>query len=164
MSDGEPEPEPEDPKNILQQETINENLSQIDTTSDGKSCAFTTLTLEEKEIEVLGDAIKKYTELRNINVSKNQLTSIEELGELPNVLLLKAMENQIEDISFLSVDVMPFLQILNLSQNKIKSLPALNQPMLKHLILNENEIESCAEFTGHQALTILELRKNKLGN
>lgn len=142
MSDGEPEPEPEDPKNILQQATINENLSQIDSTGDGTSCAFTTLILEEKEIEVLGDAIKNYIHLRNINISKNQLKSIEELTSLPNLLKIHAVENQIEDISFLAHDTHHYLQILNLSQNKIKSLPPLSVPLLKHLILNENEIES----------------------
>ncbi|CAI2376149.1 unnamed protein product [Moneuplotes crassus] len=154
----------EEPKNLLTQEMINENLSQVDVISDGSTCAFTTLVVEEKEIEVLGDAIKNYIHLRNINISKNQLTGVNELLSLPNILTLTAIENQIEDISFLSQDQHNFLQVLNLSQNKIKSLPPIPCPMIRHIILNENEIESCAEFTGHPNLEILELRKNKLGN
>ena len=138
----EAEGEQEDPKNFLTQETINENLSQIDTTSDGNTCAFTTLFLEEKEIEVLGDAIKNYLHLRNINLNKNQLTSLNELQSLPNLLTLTCFENQIEDISFLSQSSHHFLQVVNLSQNKIKSLPLLTSPLLRHLILNENEIDS----------------------
>ena len=162
MSEG--EGEPEEPKNFLKSETINENLSQVDTTSNGDTYAFTTLVLEEKEIEILGDAIKPYIHLRNINLNKNQLRGIDELGRLNDLLILSAVENQIEDISFLTQDVNQYMQILNLSQNKIKSLPPISAPMLKHLILNENEIESWADFTGHQNLEILELRKNKLGN
>jgi len=164
MSNNGEEGDQEEPKNFLKQETITENLSQIDTTSGSETCVFTTLVAEEKEVEVLGDDIKSYVHLRNINLNKNQLRSISELGELNDLLILNAVENQIEDISFLSQNVNQHLQILNLSQNKIKSLPAISAPMLKHLILNENEIESCAGFTGHQTLTILELRKNKLGN
>lgn len=164
MSDPEddPEVEPVEPKNELKQEIIAENLSQVDNVGD--THAFTTLICEEKELEILGDAIKQYKYLRNINVSKNQLISIKELEELPNLLILKAVENQITDISFLSQDVCQFLQIVNLSQNKIKSLPPITPPYLKHLNLNENEIENCSEFTGHKSLEILELRKNKLVN
>lgn len=138
----EAEGEQEEPKNFLKQETITENLSQIDTTSAGDTYAFTTLILEEKEVELLGDAIKAYIHLRNINLNKNQLKSIDELSCLNDLLILTAIENQIEDISFLAGDVLPHLQILNLSQNKIKNLPPIHAPMLKHLILNENEIES----------------------
>jgi len=160
----EAEGEQEDPKNLLTQEAINENLSQVDTTSDGSTWAFTTLIVEEKEIEVLGEAIKNYPHLRNLNLSKNQLTAINEISDLHNLLTLSAIENQIEDVSFLTQEAHHYLQIVNLSQNKIKSLPPLTCPLLKHLILNENEIESWAEFTGHPNLVILELRKNKLGN
>lgn len=160
----EAEGDQEEPKNFLKQETIIENLSQVDTTSGGDTYAFTTLILEEKEIEILGDAIKSYIHLRNINLNRNQLKSIEELSVLTDLLMLTAVENQIEDISFLTQDVFQYVQILDLSKNKIKSLPPISAPILKHLNLNENEIESCADFTGHQTLKILELRKNKLGN
>lgn len=126
--------------------------------------AFTTLILEEKELEVLGEAIKSYTHLRNINLNKNQLSSLNELTSLPNLLTLTAVENQVDDISFLSQDSNPNLQVLRLTLNKVKILPPLAPIYLKHVILNENEVESCSGFKGHQNIEILELRKNKLIN
>ena len=143
---------------------IAENLSQIDVTANAETVAFTTLILEEKELEVVGDAIKSYVHLRNINLSKNQFTSLNELAALPDLLQLVASENQIADISFLSQDTNANLQVLKLPQNKIKSLPPLTPIYLRHININENELESCHDFTGHPNLQILELRKNKLIN
>lgn len=36
--------------------------------------------------------------------------------------------------------------------------------MLKKLILTENEITTCENFNGHQALEFLDLGKNKIKN
>ena len=36
--------------------------------------------------------------------------------------------------------------------------------MLKKINLSENEISTCENFTGHDNLELLELRKNKLRN
>lgn len=41
-------------------------------------------------------------------------------------------------------------------------MTSLKIPMLKKLILSENEIASCEEFTGHETLEYLDLGKNKL--
>jgi Leucine-rich repeat (LRR) protein len=45
---------------------------------------------------------------------------------------------------------------------KLKSLTKLDLPMLKKLILSENEITTCEEFGGHSTLEFLDLGKNKL--
>lgn len=139
---GEGEGEPEEPKNILKLQMIMDNLSQIDNTSGGDTYAFTTLILEEKELEGLGDDIKAYVNLRNISICKNQIKSINELSALHDLLILKASENAIEDISYLSQDVNPHLQVLFLNQNKIKSMPPITPQILRHFNLNENEIET----------------------
>ena len=102
--------------------------------------------------------------MRNISICKNQIKSINEISALHDLLIFKGTENLIEDISFLSQDVNSYLQVLILNQNKIKSLPPITPPILRHLNLNENEIETCADFTGHQRLEVLELRKNKIKN
>ena len=57
---GEGDAEPEEPKNILKLQMIMDNLSQIDNTSGGDTYAFTTIILEEKELEGLGEDIKNY--------------------------------------------------------------------------------------------------------
>jgi len=53
---------------------------------------------------------------------------------------------------------------VNLSSNKLTALGKIDLPMLRNLNLNENEIESCENFTGHDNLEVLEIRKNKLKN
>jgi len=66
--------------------------------------------------------------------------------------------------AFTTHNALPFLQFLNLSNNKIIKLPAVQLPRLRKLILSENLIESCEEFQGHANLEILDLGKNKLKN
>ena len=51
-----------------------------------------------------------------------------------------------------------------LTKNKLTSLPAIPLPRLTRLLLNENEIATCAAFEGHAALLHLDLSKNKLQN
>lgn len=48
--------------------------------------------------------------------------------------------------------VFPFLKTLNLSFNKLKTLPALNLRNIAHLNLNGNEISSLEDFDGHSQL------------
>ena len=62
---------PEEPKNFLKLEQIQSGLSQISRTHDGASYAYTSLNLEEKELEELGDLLRQYSHLRFINLSKN---------------------------------------------------------------------------------------------
>jgi len=58
MSDNENEEEQE-PKNILSNEIIHKNLSQIKRTIEGNGFAFTSLNLKEKELEDLGAELFK---------------------------------------------------------------------------------------------------------
>ena len=84
--------------------------------------------------------------------------------ELPFLLTLNASENQVASIDFLSQarDSLIYLQHLILTKNKLTALPALPQQSLARLLLNENEIATCAAFGGHAKLTYLDLSKNKL--
>ena len=51
------EEEQKGPENPLQDDMLQAGLSLIRRTSNGASYAFSTLTLEEKEIDFLGDSI-----------------------------------------------------------------------------------------------------------
>lgn len=83
---------------------------------------------------------------------------------LPHLLTMNASENQVASIEFLtqSRDSLLYLQHLTLTKNKLTALPSIPQPRLSRLLLNENEIASCATFGGHPSLTYLDLSKNKL--
>jgi hypothetical protein len=43
-------------------------------------------------------------------------------------------------------------------------VPEINLVNLRKLVLNENIIETCEDFKGHNKLEILELQKNQLKN
>lgn len=81
---------------------------------------------------------------------------------MPHLTKLTATENKLTNIDFFSKDrdAFQFLQVSDFKDNKIKLLPQIHAPSLKHLILTMNEINSCAAFKGHCALQVLELRKN----
>ena len=139
------------PKNILKVEQIVAGLSQISKTHDGASYAFTNLVLEEKELEELGEGLRSYLHLRVLSLAKNQFKDISDVLYIPNLLTLNASENQIASIEFLTGgrDSLVYLQQLNLSKNKLTLLPAIPQPRLARLLLNENEIATCVGFAGH---------------
>jgi len=169
MSDEQPEGgdvEQAPPKNILKVEQIVAGLSQISKTHDGSSYAFTNLTLEEKELEELGESLRNYQHLRFLSLSKNQLKEIAEIIYLPYLLTINAAENQIASIDFLSIaqDSLGYLQALNLTKNKLTKLPAIPLPRLSRLLLSENEIASCEGFRGHATVLHLDLSKNKLAS
>lgn len=160
----EQEQEQAPPKNILKVDQIMPGLSQISKTYDGASYAFTNLIIEEKELEELGETLRGYQHLRNLSLAKNQLKDISEVLYIPHLLVLNASENQIASIDFLSNarDSLLYLQQLTLTKNKLTVFPALTQPRLARLLLNENEIASAAGFGGHANLQYLDLSKNKL--
>jgi Leucine-rich repeat (LRR) protein len=122
------------------------------------------LIIEEKELEELGETLRGYQHIRNLSLAKNQLKDISETLYIPHLLVLNASENQVASIEFLSNarDSLLYLQQITLTKNKLTSLPALTQPRLARLLLNENEIASCAGFSGHANLQYLDLSKNKL--
>ena len=186
MSDGGSQKGEEEPKVILVQEQIQKALSNlmktpgkyhpILTSLDGASYAYTYLNIEEPEtpIQDLVDvndssankgicALEKYQYLRVLNLNKNAFTNIDKVKSLDFLFELSAAGNQIADVSFLgeSMQNLKYLQKVDLTQNKITKLPQLACPLLKKLILDENEISECA-LKGHQALKILSLNKNKL--
>jgi len=57
-----------------------------------------------------------------------------------------------------------FLGEINLSKNKITQMGKIIVPRLFKLNLDENQINSCESFTGHDNLQVLMLKKNKLSN
>lgn len=120
--------------------------------------------LDEKEIEELGEALRSYQHVRFLSIQKNQLKDISEVLHIPHLLTLNASENQVASIDFLTGarDSLLYVQQLTLTKNKLVALPSLPLPRLAKLLINENEIASCAAFAGHACLQYLDLSKNKL--
>ena len=92
--------EPEEPKITLKQEQIVEGLSAIRRTHDGSSFAYSTLTLEEKELDLLGEEIKSHVHLQQINIKVNNIKDVSVLAELPHLLHINVPQNQIDSMDF----------------------------------------------------------------
>jgi len=76
---------------------------------------------------------------------------------------LDCSKNEIRDMDiFKNIEKLQFLQILNLSNNKIKELPELNLVSLLQLNLEGNLIDKAHEFKGLPKLNKLNLKQNKL--
>jgi len=76
---------------------------------------------------------------------------------------LDCSKNEIREMDiFKSIEKLQFLQILNLSNNKIKELPELNLGSLIQLNLEGNLIDKATEFKGLPKLQKLNLKQNKL--
>ena len=72
-------------------------------------------------------------------------------------------KNEIKEMDiFKSLEKLQFLQILNLSHNKIKELPELNLTALRELNLENNMISDAKEFKGLPSLKKLNLKQNRL--
>jgi len=83
----------------------------------------TTLNLNKNDLNVLSPDIAKLTELENLNLSNNQLTSLpSELFSLKKLKYLQLDHNQFKTISS-SISDLSTLENLNLSYNELTSLP-----------------------------------------
>jgi internalin A len=130
---------------------------------DGTNFAYTKLTLRNKGIEEVTQAIDSYPHLRLIDMGFNQLQDISYLEKLKFVVELNLENNHLGDVKFLmSSDSFPYLKKLNLQGNKITALTPINLRNLVHVNLNNNQIISLDDFEGHAKIEVLEIRKNRL--
>lgn len=85
---------------ILNIEIIRKNISNFERNLgnlylDGIGFAFTSLNLENRELEQLCEELALYKHLRNLNLSSNKLVKIELLKRLPSLLHLQLQHNNI---------------------------------------------------------------------
>mgnify|MGYP002633379124 CR=1 FL=1 len=80
-------------KSPLTGDMISNGLSSIEKTYDGSSFAFTTLNLEGRGLDSLGDAMTDFEHLRDINLNKNKFDSIDKLRNLKYLQVLEAKDN-----------------------------------------------------------------------
>lgn len=107
--------------------------------------------------------MKNHQHLRYVDISQNNISDVNVLYQLPYVIHLQCQENKIKTIDPLSnEETFQYLQYADFSTNRIKSFPAIKQPKLKQLNLNNNKIDSAEHFVGHPTLQVLKIRGNKL--
>ncbi|XP_026194359.1 leucine-rich repeat-containing protein 23 [Cyclospora cayetanensis] len=147
----------------LNGEVLNRALRDVSRTVDGSGYAFTRLICCGKGVTSLPDALQHYVHLRYIDISGNKISNLTAFSRLPNLLSLNAAENNIEDVSCLaSPGALPYLSLLNLSNNRISKAPTLPLQRLTRLSLDANPITTLTGFVYPPSLTHLSLRGTPL--
>lgn len=85
------------PDVILTREQIAEGLTQLGRTADGLSHAFIRLHISEKELTDV-KTISTYRHLRFVDLSKNNLPSLQALSSLENIIHLNVESNRLTTI------------------------------------------------------------------
>lgn len=148
------------------------------------------LQLQQNLLEELSDGVGQLTNLDDIDLSNNEMTTLpESLGNLTNLVKLNVSYNKLKSLP-LGISGLQRLKLLDCTQNQLESVPPVlaNMASLEQLYLRHNklcclpELPSCqtlkelhlgnnqievlgAEHLNHlSALSILELRDNKVKN
>eukprot|EP00429_Kryptoperidinium_foliaceum_P069571 CAMPEP_0176070162 /NCGR_PEP_ID=MMETSP0120_2-20121206/35035_1 /TAXON_ID=160619 /ORGANISM="Kryptoperidinium foliaceum, Strain CCMP 1326" /LENGTH=348 /DNA_ID=CAMNT_0017403803 /DNA_START=49 /DNA_END=1093 /DNA_ORIENTATION=- len=134
-------------------------LSQVGKTIDGVSYTYFQLDCVGKNIGDV-DILASYVHLRHIDLSKNRISDLGPLRGLDFIMKLNLADNAIE-----SMDPLLGLQhllYLDFSGNRLKELPELQMPSLKHANFSRNQIMSCANIRSHRSLQVLNVSENEL--
>lgn len=147
-------------KTIIDQEIFQKGLYDFGRTYDNYNHAYLSLNIEGQELISIG-GITTYKYLQNVNLSNNDLTTLEQLGGLYHLIKLIAHHNKLEEIldfvppqnleeidysfnlvkEISNVDKNPYLKIINLSNNSITRIDGLSTCMyLEELDLSYNQI------------------------
>lgn len=150
--------------NPLKLDQFRKYLSNLTKTFSGMSYAFTTFNCSEKEIDEMGNDLGRFIHLRDINISKNKIPLIRGFNNMTHLFRFDARENEIRDmIVFSDPEKFKFLQLLYLSNNKIKILPPLYSDNLVELHLDANQIRNASGFgIGLKSVKLISLNTNKL--
>lgn len=109
--------------------------------------------------------IRELTQLRSLNVTDNQLTTIPmDLFTSTSLIELIATKNRL-DGTFFTIQSAPHLQDLRLSNNTLASLSefdALDMPALKYLDLSANRLSSLPDMSSWTNLNTILLGENKI--
>lgn len=137
---------------------VKQGLYQIGKTFNNARHAFLSLTLQGLDLNTI-NGVQKYTYLQNINVSKNNLTSLKALSGIKHLLRLNASDNQLK----YTFDFAPpaNLEWVDYSGNQILSIQAVcKQPYLKYLYLDNNNISRIDGIETNKSLRVLSLIAN----
>lgn len=138
---------------------VKSGLSQIEKILTGDGYAFSNLHCEDKNIEIIPKEIEQFKYLKYINMSKNNISNIDNLCLLPHILFLDISFNAIDNLKSLKNNKhLQYCMYLNISHNRITTLEDIKLKKLIELDLSHNQI------TGVNILFPLTIKKLTLSN
>lgn len=117
----------------LTPDMVSSGLSQIARTLDGLSYAYVRLSIAGKGVTELGSTLTKFEHLRYIDASKNRLEDADSLATLKGLLFVDLRQNALKRVPSFSN---PYLQVVRLANNKIRSLEGVDAPALTMISLD----------------------------
>jgi hypothetical protein len=107
------------------------------------------------------DAAAALTELRDLDLSFNQISAIRGLQEAQKLEELSLVNNKVKEPK--GLEDCTALKTLDLANNGLTALPDISKMhLLERLVLRINQIESLKDFKGGKSLRHLDLSVNKL--
>jgi len=149
------------PMDIIKLECRMENLSEVP--SIASMLNLQVLNLSSNRITNLSSLRQSTcTDLRQLHVQQNQLTSLDGVQGLPNLEVINATMNAITDAR--AVQNLSRLHAVDLGNNKLTSLPLLHTPYLQKLRLYRNRVNvpPTAFLRECGSLVHLDLGRNRL--
>ncbi|XP_022530888.2 leucine-rich repeat-containing protein 40 isoform X1 [Astyanax mexicanus] len=144
----------------LQQNLLEQLPSEL-----GQLCQLEDLDLSNNKLIIVPDGLANLNNLVKLNLSFNSLKSLPSaISEMKNLRMLDCSRNQLESVPPVLAQ-MASLEQLYLRHNKLRFLPELPScKTLKELHCGNNQIEvlEAAHLKHLSALSVLELRDNKV--
>ncbi|CAG5088201.1 Oidioi.mRNA.OKI2018_I69.PAR.g11776.t1.cds [Oikopleura dioica] len=141
----------------LTKETITKCLSRLERTGDGSAYAYVKLDASKSDLNDIA-VLSDYSHIRYATLSSNKLDDLSALSQMKFLLSLDCNRN---NLSTLNLPSFSYLQLLDLSFNKLIDLTNCNFPMLKTLNLNTNNTK-LSTLPSMENLESLSLRDNNL--
>lgn len=161
----EPSPEPEaEPE--LELSVIKSGLGTVAALGGTSAVGFghTTLNLSGRQLTTLKGQLARFTSLRQLDVSNNAISDATITASLPNLYSLNLQRNRIVSLDGFADDgasIISKLSVLQVDNNRLKSLPSLTIKHLKFLSACNNRIAKLDGFAA-PALEHIHLGGNRL--
>uniref|UniRef100_A0A3B3VIR5 Leucine-rich repeat protein SHOC-2 n=1 Tax=Poecilia latipinna TaxID=48699 RepID=A0A3B3VIR5_9TELE len=148
--------------NNLRSLTLQQNLLETVPEEIGELGNLTELDLSNNLLKHLPCSVGRLSALRKISLCHNKLSS---LPDGLDVKLLDCSHNQLTNVP-VSLAGMLALEQLYLQHNKLRRLPQLPAPALREVFAGNNQVEllEAEQLSCLSAVTLLELRDNKIRN
>eukprot|EP00761_Pharyngomonas_kirbyi_P008765 gb/GECH01008777.1/.p1 GENE.gb/GECH01008777.1/~~gb/GECH01008777.1/.p1 ORF type:complete len:628 (+),score=137.84 gb/GECH01008777.1/:1-1884(+) len=135
---------------LLRKETKEKDLSKIEN-----------LELSSQGITELDKCISECYQCKFLDLSLNELQTLEHISSLPNLKVLKIYGNSLQSLKGITMNKK--LEELYLEGNRIRNIENLNRlKFLKILDLQHNRIENIEGLDNNQKLQLLDLEFNKI--
>ncbi len=137
---------------------LEEALKRINTTIEEK---LEYLDLSGLGLEEIPKEVVTLTWIGALSLSRNKISDISLLAQMPNLHKLALTENRIQDVSVLGS--LPKLRFIFLGNNLVEDISALqSQKRLKKLVLNDNRLGSLPDLSHFTLMAYLDISNNPL--